>query len=113
KLLFPSMGLTKSDLASYYEAVATWMLPTVRHRPLTLVRCPDGQSAACFHQKRANRSTPKSMPRVTVKPGIEYMQVEALPDLVSLVQLGVLEIHVWGSRSVGRGIGFPDILVFD
>lgn len=113
KLLFPAVGLTKSDLAAYYEGVAELMLPQLRGRPLTLVRCPDGHPGECFHQKRANRTTPRRIPRVAIKPGVDYLHVQELADLVALVQMGVLEIHVWGSRCEGPGIGFPDVLVFD
>ena len=55
KLLFPADGLSKADIADYYETVAEWMLPHVRDRPLSLTRFPDGIEGEGFFQK----NTPK------------------------------------------------------
>ncbi len=112
RVYFPEVGVTKSELAQYYERVAERMLPTLVQRPLSLVRCPEGHTAECFYQKRANRSIPKRVPRVVVKEGREpYAMVEDLPSLVSLVQVGVLEFHVWGARA--DRLDRPDIMIFD
>lgn len=113
KVLYPDSGITKMDLALYYERVAPLMLPYVRQRPLTLLRCPDGFQKACFFQKHANRTVPKGIPRVAVRDDANeiYMMVDELPALVSLVQIGVLEFHVWGSRA--ESLDTPDIIVFD
>lgn len=111
KLYFPERGLTKRGLAAYYEAVADVMLPGIRDRPLTLVRCPDGWKGECFFQKQANRSTPRNLPRVEVKPGVDYLAIHSLADLIGLVQLGVLEFHVWGARA--DRLDRPDLLVLD
>ena len=43
KILYPDMGLTKKDLVAYYAEVSPWMLPHVINRPLSLVRCPEGE----------------------------------------------------------------------
>ena len=51
RVLYPEQGLTKLDLARYYEAIAPWMLPHVAGRPFSLVRCPEGRQKACFYQK--------------------------------------------------------------
>ena len=42
KVLLSGPGLTKLDLARYYEAVAPRMLPYIVNRPISLVRCPEG-----------------------------------------------------------------------
>src|SRR4029079_8390127 len=68
KLYFPEAGITKRDLARYYESVAPWILPPLERRPLSLVRCPDGWSAQCFYQKNADRSVHEAVTRVEV-PG--------------------------------------------
>jgi bifunctional non-homologous end joining protein LigD len=51
RVLWPGMGLTKSDLANYYRAVADLMMPHMVRRPVTLVRCPQGRQRKCFFQR--------------------------------------------------------------
>ncbi len=115
KLLYPEARLAKRDLARYYVAVGEWMLPHVRGRPLSLVRCPNGWDKKCFYQKNADDSVHAAISRVIIDNGdgghSTYMMAESVPALVALVQMGVLEIHPWGSQS-GR-LGLPDRLVFD
>jgi len=114
RVLYPGQGITKRDLAEYYAAVADRMLPHLKGRPLTLVRCPAGRKTECFFQRRAARGTPKALTRVPVEvEGKEeaYLAVESLPALLSLVQLGVLEMHVWGARR--DRLDRPDRMILD
>jgi bifunctional non-homologous end joining protein LigD len=114
KLLYPDAGVTKRDLALYYEAVAEWMLPHLSGRPLTLVRCPAGQQAHCFFQKHFDESVPAAVRRIRIeeRDGPEwYGTLDSAAGLVSLVQLGTLEVHAWGSRS--DRLERPDRLVMD
>ena len=67
KLLYPEAGITKRDLALYYEAIGEWIVPHLRDRPLTLVRCPDGWNKECFYQKHADASVAEVIERVTVQ----------------------------------------------
>jgi bifunctional non-homologous end joining protein LigD len=115
KVLYPDPGVTKGELASYYEKVAPRMLPHVAGRPLTLLRCPDGYEAECFFQKNAE-GLPRDIERVAIpdrkggKPST-YGVVRDAAGLVALLQMGVLEIHVWGSRA--EHLERPDRVVFD
>ena len=114
RVLFPEQGLTKLDLARFYEQIHEWVLPHLARRPLSLVRCPQGRNDECFFQKHPRRAIPASVPRIDVpeKQGsAEYVYVESPADLVGLVQAGALEIHPWGSR-IDR-LDQPDLLVFD
>ena len=112
KVLFPGDGITKRDLASYWEAVADWALPHLEQRPLTLYRCPEGHGAHCFYQKHVGVGVPAVVSRVTIKEDEDpYAMVDSLPALLGLVQIGVLELHVWGSRA--DHLDQPDIIVFD
>jgi bifunctional non-homologous end joining protein LigD len=98
--LYPDLGVTKEELARYCVEVADRMLPHVRHRPLSLVRCPDGQSKACFYQKHLMPGMPEALAPIRVKgrEGTEsYVSVNDVSGLVALVQFGVLEIHPWGA----------------
>lgn len=114
RVLYPEQGITKRDLAEYYAAVADRMLPQVRGRPLTLVRCPAGEAKECFFQRRAGPGTPKELGRVSVPVEGEeesYMTADTARALLSLVQLGVLEMHVWGSRR--DRLDRPDRMIHD
>ena len=66
KVLFPDDGITKADLAAYYEAVASAMLPHIRSRPVTLERYPQGIAANGFIQKNLGKGTPDWLKRVEV-----------------------------------------------
>jgi bifunctional non-homologous end joining protein LigD len=112
RIYFPDLGVTKSELAQYYETMAARVVPALANRPLSLVRCPDGCTESCFYQKHATRSTPASVGRVVVTPGeAPYTMVTDLASIVSLVQIAVIEFHVWGARA--DQIERPDLLVFD
>jgi bifunctional non-homologous end joining protein LigD len=90
------------------------MLPHLIDRPLTIVRCPEGSAKQCFYQKHAGPSTPDILRRVAIqeKEALEdYLVIDDLAGLLSLVQMGVLEVHIWGSRS--DDVERPDRLVFD
>lgn len=112
KVLFPEPGITKRELADYWLAVASVALPHLAGRPLTLYRCPEGYGGQCFYQKHVGVGVPDIVPRVAMKEGEDpYAAVGDAASLVALVQIGVLELHVWGSRV--EHIDRPDMLVFD
>jgi bifunctional non-homologous end joining protein LigD len=120
KILDPESGLTKQALADYYFAVADRMLPHIAGRPLSLVRCPDGAAKPCFFQKHVTSMLPPGIGSVSVpdkktgviEPYITLTGKSATPGaLASLAQLGVLEVHPWGSRN--EDLEHPDRLIFD
>jgi bifunctional non-homologous end joining protein LigD len=116
KILDPASGLTKRQLADYYAAVAEHMLPHIAGRPLSLVRCPEGSGKPCFFQKHVNAMLPKGIGSVDVpdkktgKPE-PYITLDNTEALVGLAQMGVLEVHPWGSRN--QDLEHPDRLIFD
>jgi bifunctional non-homologous end joining protein LigD len=114
KPYFPEAGITKRDLARYYETVASRALPYLRDRPLALVRCPDGWRGQCFYQKHADRSVHASVSRIDVPEGrgtATYFGANSAQALAGLVQWGVIELHPWGSRA--PRLDRPDRLIFD
>jgi bifunctional non-homologous end joining protein LigD len=114
RVLYPEQGLTKRELALFYERIQAWILPHLQNRPLTLVRCPSGQGKQCFYQKHVSDQFPASVKRVKVEEGPDaepYGAVDSLAGLVTLAQMGVLEIHIWGSHL--DDIERPDYIVFD
>jgi bifunctional non-homologous end joining protein LigD len=109
-------GVTKHALARYYEAVAPVMVPHLRGRLLTVVRCPHGTAdAACFFQKHPEDvGWPSALPTVPVvdKDGpAVYFHADDLDGILALVQLGVLEIHCW--NSLASDYDRPDRVIFD
>lgn len=114
KVIYPEQGITKHDLASYYAQVADWMLPHLEDRPLVLVRCPEGRSKACFFQKHPGAGTPTNLRQFPIREKSKtatYLLADDVGGLISLVQLGALEIHTWGSRI--DKLEQPDRLIFD
>ena len=116
KVLYDEQGITKRVLAEYYREVARWIVPHVADRPLTLIRCPQGQEKYCFVQRRVSESFPDYIHRVTVEVDDEegeavHVAVDSLPGILYLVQIGVLEIHTWGSRR--DRLERPDRMIFD
>jgi bifunctional non-homologous end joining protein LigD len=114
RVLYPEQGTTKRDLARFYESIADWVLPHLRGRPLTLVRCPEGQAKACFYVKHAGAWAPAALRRIRIQEKTkmaEYLVVDDVAGLVSLVQMGILEIHTWNSTA--EHLETPDRLVFD
>jgi bifunctional non-homologous end joining protein LigD len=67
RVLYPGQGITKRELALYFEQIAEWILPHVAGRPLTLVRCPEGQSKECFYQRHVTDSASEWIRPVPMK----------------------------------------------
>jgi bifunctional non-homologous end joining protein LigD len=114
KLLFPDDGISKADLASYYERVSQWMLPHVKGRPLSLQRFPDGIERQGFFQKDIPDYFPDWLRRVEVpKRGgtVTHAYVTGADTLVYLVGQNAITPHVWLSRA--DRVWNPDRLVFD
>ena len=114
RILFDELGLTKEALARYYEAVSEFLLPDLKNRPLSLVRCPQGPDEGCFYQKHIDKTWSEEIERVTLPEsdgeGI-YAVANSLPAVIGLVQKGVIELHVWGATT--RDIAKPDRMIFD
>jgi bifunctional non-homologous end joining protein LigD len=116
KVLDAESGLTKDGLAHYYLEVASYMLPYIAGRPLTLVRCIDGTGKSCFYQKHKNSMLPADIGSIEItdkKSGVPepYITLSTSKALVELAQLGVLELHPWGARNTS--IEKPDQMVID
>jgi bifunctional non-homologous end joining protein LigD len=114
KMLYPEQGITKLQLAQYYEAIGEWVLPELVGRPLVLVRCPEGIGKPCFFQKHPGAGSSDRLRQIPVKEKSKterYLVADDLAGVISLVQMGVLEIHSWGSRA--DRIEQPDRLIVD
>ena len=116
KVLDEESRLTKLQLANYYSAVSGVMLPHIAGRPLSIVRCPEGSGKPCFYQKHVGQGLPEGVGSVPVKSKSsgkteQYITIDTKQGLIGLAQMGVLEIHPWGSRN--ESMETPDQVIFD
>jgi bifunctional non-homologous end joining protein LigD len=114
KVLFPDEGITKADLAAYYETVAPAMVPHVMNRPLMLQRFPNGLGREGWIQQDVGRGYPDWMPRVTVpksKGQVTHAMVTDTASLVYLANLNSITLHEWLSRA--DKIDHPDLMIID
>ncbi len=115
RVIFPEGKLSKGQLADYYEAVATIMLPWAGSRPISLVRCPQGRGKKCFFQRHDAGSFGDAVRQIAIaeKDGgsAPYLFVDSAAGLIGCVQMGTIEFHGWGARI--EDVEKPDRLVFD
>lgn len=115
KVMFAEADITKAELADYFLCVADRMLPHIKGRPLSFVRCPEGADGSCFFQKHTMKGMPSALKSVSLEESdgktADYLMIDTRAGLASAAQIGGLEIHVWGSRA--KKLERPDRLVFD
>ena len=114
KILFPAEGISKGELASYYEWIAPVMLPHLRRRPITMERFHRGIGAPGFFQKDVSKGFPEWLERVEVpKHGgtVHHPIANDARSLLWLANQNSITIHVWPSRM--PNLYNPDICVFD
>jgi bifunctional non-homologous end joining protein LigD len=114
KVLFPDDGITKGELAAYYEAIAPIMLPHIRARPVTMERYPAGIGKEGFFHKSVSKGFPAWLERVDVpKHGgtVHYPLVTDTRSLLWMANQNCITMHVFVSRV--PDLNHPDICVFD
>ena len=114
KILFPDAGITKGELASYYETIAPVMLPHLRRRPITMERFHRGIGSPGFFQKDVVKGFPEWLERVEVpKHGgtVHHPIANNSRSLLWLANQNSITIHVWPSRT--PNLYNPDICIFD
>jgi bifunctional non-homologous end joining protein LigD len=104
RVLWPDAGITKLELARYYEAIAPRLLAQAGDRPISLVRCPNGSGGQCFFQRHVTDG-------MSSHEGKAYIYVNDAEGLVSLVQMGTIELHAWNATV--DDVKRPDRLIFD
>ena len=114
KILFPDVGITKGELASYYESIAPVMLPHLRRRPITMERFHRGIGSPGFFQKDVSKGFPDWLERVEVpKHGgtVHHPIANDTRSLLWLANQNSITMHVWPSRT--PNLYNPDICIFD
>ncbi|MGH8463191.1 MAG: DNA ligase D, partial [Pseudomonas sp.] len=102
KIIFPDQGITKGQVAAYYEAVMDHLLPGIVDRPLSVIRCPGGVGSPCFFQKHHTPGLAHvDLVKLKEEKGnaANYIVVRDERALMELVQFGGLEFHPWGSTA--------------
>jgi bifunctional non-homologous end joining protein LigD len=104
KVLFPEAGYTKADLVAYYQAIAAVMLPHLRHRPIMMVRYPDGIDAKQFYQWRVPARVPSFIHTARLRIEDEHNKetevfvVDNEETLIYIANLGCIPIHILAAR---------------
>jgi bifunctional non-homologous end joining protein LigD len=116
KIYWPNEKYTKGDLIDYYRAVAPWILPYLRNRPVVMTRYPDGIDGKMFYQKDAPEFAPEWLRTVSIwsedtQREIRYFVADDEDALVYIANLGSIPLHIWASR-VGS-LELPDWCVID
>jgi bifunctional non-homologous end joining protein LigD len=111
RILWEGPGITKQGLAEFYAEIADWILPHMKGRVLSLVRCPEGVGAQHFYAKHPWHGLDPAVRRVDVGEKEPMLVVENLTGMLSLVQASIVEIHPWGSTA--DDLDRPDRLIFD
>ena len=113
---WPDEGITKGDVASFYDRVSPLLLPWLADRPLTAERCPDGMAGPCFFQKNFPAHGAAGIPTVPIRAEstgkiVNYVVGGTKKALLSLVNFGCIAIHVMNCRK--GSLDRPDWLAFD
>jgi bifunctional non-homologous end joining protein LigD len=115
KVWFPADGITKGDVVAYHRAIAPFMLPFLKDRPLVLTRFPDGIDGKSFFQKDAPKWRPEWIRTVRIENedgrDLDHFLVDDADGLAWLANLGTIPIHVWASRA--PALEAPDWCVVD
>ncbi|MFY2640994.1 DNA ligase D [Achromobacter insuavis] len=113
RVIDPSTGLTKLDLARYYGLVAPMLLRHLKDRPVSFLRAPAGIEGEFFFQKHLEAPMPgvKPLPQALDPDHPPLMEVPTPQAIMSAAQMNVVEFHTW--NAVKRAIGKPDRMVFD
>jgi bifunctional non-homologous end joining protein LigD len=116
KVYWPKEKYTKGDLIDYYRAIAPWMLPYLRNRPLVMTRFPDGIEGKQFYQKDAPEFAPSWIATIPIwsedtQRDVRYFVANDVESLLYVANLGSIPIHIWNSR-VGS-LEQPDWCVID
>jgi bifunctional non-homologous end joining protein LigD len=114
RVVWPEPKITKLELARFYDGIGEWLLPHVKDRPLSLVRCPDGIGSECFYQRHLLMARSpghlKTVKRLKSSRSA-YIYADSMDAVISAVQNNAIEFHTWGASV--PDIQRPDRITID
>lgn len=116
KIYWPDDGYTKGDLIEYYKAIAKYILPYIKNRPMSLKRNPNGIADDGFFQKDAGGHAPEWVKQIEVYSEsndkiIHYIMLNDTASLLYAANLGCIEMNPWNSAT--PKIDNPTYMVID
>ncbi|MFC4276318.1 DNA ligase D [Achromobacter aloeverae] len=113
RVIDASTGITKLDLARFYGLVAPLLLKHLEHRPVSLVRAPQGIDHELFFQKHLEAPMPevRDLPKALYPGHPSLLEVPTPTAIMSAVQMNTIEFHTW--NAVYTAIDTPDRMLFD
>ncbi|BBH46139.1 DNA ligase D [Pseudomonas sp. KU43P] len=112
RVIDATSGITKREVAEYYAEVAPWILPQLKHRPVALVRAPEGLAGELFFQKNAGQlHIPNVLSYEKAEAGQAAMVINRADTLLGAVQMNMLELHTWNATD--KDFDKPDRFVLD
>lgn len=114
RIIDTQSGTQKQQLAAFYQSISEWVLPFLRHRPVSLLRAPEGVDGEQFFQKHSERLAIPNIKQLdpSLDPGhARLMEIDSPRALLGAVQMGTIELHTWGATT--DKIETPDLFVLD
>jgi bifunctional non-homologous end joining protein LigD len=117
RLLYPRDGITKADVAAYYDAMAEPMIRALTDRPLALEHWNQGIDKGSWFHQNIGKEGPEWLTvietptRASKREMVKHLVADNRDALRWLAQMSVLTIHMWSSR--GSSLEEPDWVVFD
>ncbi|EOG3618912.1 DNA ligase D [Pseudomonas putida] len=112
RVIDATLGATKREVAEYYADISQWILPQLKHRPVALVRAPDGLAGELFFQKNAGQlHIPNVLSYEKAEAGQAAMVINRPDTLLGAVQMNMLELHTWNATD--KDFDKPDRFVLD
>lgn len=108
KILFPKEKISKIDVINYYIEVSNLMMPYIKNRLLSVIRCHEGIKGECFFKKHP---TSDKLVKTLIDKGEEYFYIDNNTQLIYQVQNGTIEFHISGSNV--KNLEKPNVMVFD
>ena len=112
RVLYPNDGITKADVVGYLYQVGQWLLPHVAHRPLSLLRCPQGIQAEQYFQRHPQKGFPDEIDSLASDEESKPLLVlKDMSAVLATAQISALELHPWGCRA--DRLDRPDRMTID
>lgn len=115
RLLYPRDGITKRDVAAYFQAVREAMIGALAGRPLALEHWNQGIDKPSWFRQSIEGEEPwmtiAATPARTSSKTVRHLVADSPAALQWLAQRSALTVHMWSSHL--PSLESPDWVVFD